>query len=497
MLMAAIVIAFHAFQWVALLFFVVVNGGYIPLNVLTFLTLPRYLRTRVLADLPQQHTDLDPPVSLILTAFNEEAVIVDSVRSLLQLDYPEFEIIVVNDGSKDATLDLLIREFALVEFPEAFRPRVRHKPVRRIYQSRTYPELRVVDKENGGRKSDASNAGLNAARFPLVCPLDADSVLQRDSIRRLVRPFLENPHTVAVGGIVRLLNGCEVSGGYIRSVGLPSSPMALIQIVEYLRAFLFGRIGWAAIDALPLISGAFGLFHKETIIALGGYDHETLAEDMELVLRLHSHFRLQGKPYSVTFVPDPVCWTEAPEDLKTLRNQRIRWHRGLLECMSIHRALLFNPKAGLLGMLTMPFLLFCEGVGPLIEVAGYAIMIIGFAFGLIEWSGFLAFMAVALGLGIVLTMTSLLLEVIVYDTYPRLRQILALMLAAVAENFGYRQLTAIWRVQGIWRWLCGSDASWGRMERSAAWHSQPQAKAQGPDGPGTRPEPAIPTRMAS
>jgi len=497
MLMAMTVFAFNVFQWLALAFFVIVNGGYILLNLLTFITLPPYLRRRVLADLPQRHTDLDPPVSLILPAFNEEAAIVDSVRSLLQLDYPEFEIIVVNDGSKDATLDLLVREFDLVAFPEAFRPRVAHRPVRSIYQSRTYPELRVVDKENGGRKSDASNAGLNAARYPLVCPVDADSVLQRDSIRLLVRPFLENPDTVAVGGIVRLLNGCEVSGGYIRKVGLPASPMALIQIVEYLHAFLFGRIGWAAIDALPLISGAFGLFHKETLIALGGYDHQTLAEDMELVLRIHRHFRLQGRPYRVTFVPDPVCWTEAPEDLKTLKNQRIRWHRGLLECMSIHRALLFNPKAGLLGMVTMPFLLFCEGFGPLIEVAGYAIMISGFAFGLISWNGFLGFMAVALGLGIVLTLTSLLLEGLVYDTYPRLRQVFALMLAAVMENFGYRQLTAIWRVQGIWRWLRGSDSNWGRMERKAAWQSEPQARTQNPAAPGKGSEPAIPTRLAS
>jgi len=471
MLTGSAILLFKAFQWLALFFFIGLNGGYILLNVLTFFTLPPYVRRRVLSDLPEPHSGFEPPVSLILTAFNEESVIVGSVRSLLQLDYPEYEIIVVNDGSTDRTLEVLSEEFDLVVFPEAFRPRVAHKPVRTIYQSRLYPELRVVDKENGGRKSDAANAGINAARFPLVCPLDADSVLQRDSIRLLVRPFLEDSRTVATGGIVRILNGCEVSGGFLTRVGMPRNPLALVQIVEYLRAFLFGRIGWSAIDALPLISGAFGLFHKETLVALGGYRHDTLAEDMELVLRIHRHFRLQGKPYRVTFVPDPVCWTEAPEDLRTLRNQRIRWHRGLLECMSIHRELIFHPKARTLGWFTMPFLLVFEGIGPLVEVLGYGIMILGFALGLISFSGFMAFMLVALGLGIVLTLTSVLLEEASYDTYPRVGQILTLILTAVAENMGYRQLTAVWRVQGMWRWLRNADSSWGKMARTGTWQA--------------------------
>ena len=496
MLTEIAITAFDSFQWLALIFFVGLNGGYILLNIATFFTLPPYVRRSVLSDLPQPCNGYEPPVSLILTAYNEEAVIVSSVRSLLQIEYPEYEIIVVNDGSTDNTLELLRREFDLVDFPATFRPRVKHAPVRAIYQSRTYPELRVVDKQNGGRKSDASNAGINAARFPLVCPLDADSVVERDAIRRLAQPFVEDPHMVATGGIVRILNGCEVSGGFIKNVRLPRHPLALVQIVEYLRAFLFGRIGWSAVDALPLISGAFGLFHKETLIELGGYRHDTLAEDMELVLRLHSHFRLSGKPYRVAFVPDPVCWTEAPEDLRTLRNQRIRWHRGLLECMVIHRRLLFNPKARLLGFLTMPFLLIFEGLGPIVEVLGYAVMFMGFALGLLSPSGFFAFMAVALGLGITLTLTSLLLEEMSYDTYPSTRQVLALIAAAVLENFGYRQLTAIWRVRATLMWMRGADASWGRMARTASWNDSPrsiEASARETIGPEA---PAV-TRLAS
>jgi len=477
MLSAAAVFLFELFQWLALLFFVGINSGYIVLNILTFITLPPYVRRHVLSGLPQPHSGFEPPVSLVVTAYNEELVIVDSVRSLLQIDYPEFEVVVVNDGSTDGTLDVLTREFDLIRFPEAFRPRTQHRPVRAIYQSRLHPQLRVVDKENGGRKSDAANAGINAARFPLVSALDADCVLQRDSIRLMVQPFLDDPRTVASGGVVRILNGCEVSGGFIKRVGVPRNLLALIQTIEYMRAFLFGRIGWNAMDALPLISGAFGMFHKETLIELGGYRHDALGEDMDLVLRIHRHFRLKRRPYRVTFVPDPVCWTEAPENLRTLRSQRIRWHRGLLECMAVHRELFFHPRAGFLGFFTMPFLLVFEGVGPLIELAGYGVMIAGFAFGLISLDGFLAFMAVALGLGLALTLTALLLEEVSYDTYPKLGQILALMGAAVVENFGYRQLTAVWRVRAIWRWFHGADANWGRMARTAKWQSPAEPPA--------------------
>lgn len=488
--------AFGLFQWVALIFFVGLNSGYILLNVATFFTLPPYMKRRVLSGLPQPHNEFEPPVSLILTAYNEEAVIIDSVRSLLQIDYSQFEIIVVNDGSKDSTLEVLTREFDLIEIPAAFRPRVQHKPIKGIYQSRSYPELRVVDKFNGGRKSDASNAGINAARYPLVSALDADTVLERDSIRRLARPFMEDSLTIATGGVVRILNGCGLSGGFITSVNLPRHPIALFQIVEYLRAFLFGRIGWQAFDALPLISGAFGLFHKETLIAHGGFRHDVLGEDMELVLRLHSEYRLKGRPYRITFVPDPVCWTEAPEDLKTLRNQRIRWQRGLLECMSIHRRLIFNPRARFLGFVTMPFLLVFEGLGPVVEVMGYGMMILGFATGMISTNGFLAFLAVAIGLGVALTLTSVLLEEMSFDTYPDLRQVLVLMGAAVAENFGYRQLTAWWRVQATWLWWRDADASWGPMTRKSASNDTVN-RLPGPESQTAPRTEAIPTRMAS
>lgn len=461
--------AFVAFQWLALLYFVGVSAGYILLNVITFFTLPRHMQRRVLLDLPQPHNDFEPPVSLIVAAYNEESVITASVRSLLQLDYSEFEVIVVNDGSKDGTLRVLQREFDLVPFPEAFRRRLEHQPVRGVYQSRLYPELRVLDKVNGGCKSDAINAGINAARFPLVTPLDADTILQRDSIRMLVQPFLEDPKTLASGGIVRIANGCEVTQGLLTRVGLPRNPLALFQVVEYLRAFLFGRIGWSAMNALPLISGAFGLFHRESLIKLGGYRHDTLGEDMELVLRMHRHYRLSGLPYRVTFVPDPVCWTEAPTDLRTLRNQRIRWQRGLMESMLMNRRLFFHWRSGALGWLAMPFLFLFEGFGPIMEVGGYVIVTVGMLIGVVSPAGFLAFTSVAVGLGIVLTLTSLLLEQASFNTYPKPASLLRLVGVAFVENLGYRQLTAVWRLQGLWRWARKSESSWGSMARTASW----------------------------
>ncbi len=461
--------AFEAVQWVFLLYFAGINGGYILLNLLTFLSLPRIMQRRVLVSLPRPYTEFEPPISLVVAAYDEEAVIVSSIRSLLQIDYPQFEIVVVNDGSKDGTLRALIDEFDLIEFPEAFRQRLPHSPVRAIYRSKRYPELRVVDKENGGAKADAVNAGVNAARFPLVCPLDADTILQRDSIRLLVQPFLEDPTTVAVGGIVRLANGCEVAGGFLGRVGLPRNPLVLFQVVEYLRAFLFGRLGWIMIDALPLISGAFGLFHKETVIKVGGYNRACLGEDMDLVLRMHRHFRLAGIPYRITFSADPICWTEAPEDLRTLRNQRVRWQHGLLQCMSLYRDLLFHRKSGWLGWLALPFVFFFEGLGPLIEVFGFIIIVAGFAAGWMAPDGFLVIMAVAIGLGTVLSLTSLLLDEIAFHTYPRMRHVLVLILAALFENLGYRQLLAWWRVVGLWRWMRGKEIGWGAMVRTGSW----------------------------
>ena len=332
--------------WFVLCYFILLNGGYLVLNMLSLRTLHRKGQEEMLDDLPRVYSGLEPPVSILVPAYNEEATIAASVRSMLQLTYSEYEVLVVNDGSKDNTLDVLKREFGLLPFPEAYRRRIPTKDIRQIYRSMRFPNLRVIDKDNGG-KADSLNAGINASRYPLVCGVDADSILQRDSLEKVTEPFLRDPTVVATGGTIRVANGCEVTGGFLTKVGLPRNVWALFQVVEYLRAFLFGRLGWSSVNGMLIISGAFGVFRKDTVIMAGGYRPDTIGEDMELIVRMHRLLRAKRQPYRVEFVPDPVCWTEAPEDYRTLKNQRIRWQRGLAESLSANWGLMFSKNGGL------------------------------------------------------------------------------------------------------------------------------------------------------
>lgn len=452
-------------QWLFLIYFILLNGSYIVLNLLSLVSLRSYIDRHSLDHLPYSFTGFNPPISLLVPAYNEEATITASLRSLLQLDYPEFEIVVINDGSRDGTLAELTREFSLLPFPEAFWRRVPCQEVHGIYRSTLHPNLRVIDKLNGG-KADALNAGINASRYPLFCAVDADSILQRDSLSKVVQPFLEDPLTIATGGTIRIVNGCEISGGFLVNVGLPKNMLARFQIVEYLRAFLFGRLGWSPVNAVLIVSGAFGLFRKNEVIDAGGYRADTVGEDMELIVRLHRINRLRGTRYRITYVPDPICWTEAPESLKVLRSQRIRWQRGLAESLTMNWQLLCNRRSGAVGWLAFPFFVLFEFLGPFIEVGGYALTIAGTIVGVFSWNVFLTFMFVALSFGILLSVTALLLEELSFRLYPKPAQVAWLFVAAVAENFGYRQLVALWRLQGLLQWVVGAKQHWGEMVRS-------------------------------
>ncbi|MFN0139381.1 MAG: glycosyltransferase family 2 protein [Pyrinomonadaceae bacterium] len=465
-------------EWFFLLYFVALNGTYMVLTAISMVVLPRFIRKRTIHRLPDPQSGFEPPISLIVTAYNEEAVIVPTVRALLQLDYPEFEILVVNDGSKDETLKVLTAEFDLTELPVAFRKRVEHKPVRVVFQSKKYPNLRVIDKENGGSKADACNAGINGARYGLFMPLDADTILNRDCVTLMVQPFLYNPDTVGVGGNVRILNGCSVKSGHLTEIGLPKSWLALFQVLEYNRAFLTSRVGWNQLNSLPLISGAFGLFSKEAVIKVGGYSHKSLGEDMDLVLRLHRHFRLNKIPYRLDYVADPVCWTEAPETFGVLKKQRVRWQRGLFDCLWENRKLLFHPRAGGVGWLSFPFLLFLEGISPLIEVAGLCFFVFCYATGLINYEGALAFLLLSFGTGFFLSIGAILLEETAFRTYPAKKDLLKMVAGAFVENFGFRQMMSIWRLEGIVKWILRTKSTWGTMTRKASWSdSEPATKS--------------------
>lgn len=412
----------------------------------------------------QRYGDRVPPIAILAPAFNEEVTIVESVNSLLALHYPDVEVIVINDGSSDDTLQQVISQFGLEPVDRYFDRTVAHAPIRGLYASPRIPALLVIDKENGG-KSDALNAGINVARSPLFCSIDADSILESDALLRAVGPFVDNPdEVVAVGGTIRLANGCTVESGRVTGVRLPRNFLALVQIVEYLRAFLMARLALSRMQALTVISGAFGLFRRRVALEVGGYSHGTVGEDMELVVKLHRHMRDGNKPYRIEFIPDPVCWTEAPEDIRVLGRQRARWQRGSLETFARHRDMLFNPRYGRIGFLGFGQILIVDVLGPVIELLGYVLVPLLWAVGLLSIDYLLAYLAITFTFGIFVSVATLILEEVELRRFPRARDLAILTLVAIAENFGYRQVSNFWRLRGLWQFL-RKQQGWGQMTR--------------------------------
>lgn len=461
----------HAILWIFFIFMVVTAGVYLMLNIIAYNSLIKYMQVRRDED-DIQLSGYEPPISIIIPAYNEAQTIVSSVRSLLQLYYSRFELIIVNDGSSDETLDVLKKEFNLVPFPEACRIRLQTQETRQVYISRDKHNLRVIDKVNGG-KSDALNAGINISRCPLFCCVDADSILERFSLLRAVQPFIEDPATIACGGTVRIANGCVVRGGHIVEKGIPHHPLAVFQLVEYLRSFLFGRIGWSRLDALLIISGAFGILKKEAVIRAGGYNTQTVGEDMELIVRLHRVFSAERIPYRITFIPDPVCWTEVPESLGMFASQRSRWHRGLSESLWLNRKLLFAGNSGKAGWLAYPFFVIFEWLSPFVEMGGYIFTAYLFLAGKVSLAIALLFFCFAVFLSVMLSTIALLLDEITFRGISRLRYLPLLFLYSCLECFGYRQINACFKIQGTLWWLAGGKGTWGTMIRKGKWqHKQ-------------------------
>src|SRR3954466_15573752 len=390
-------------QFGVLLYFLAVNGWYLILRVSSLLELRRHML--LIAD-ESRHlllsSTLSPTISILAPAYNEEATIETSLRALLALQYPSLEIIVISDGSKDRTVQVLIEKFDLVPVKTIYEQRIKTKPVRTLYRSSTYSSPVVVDKENGG-KADALNVGLSSARGALVCAMDADTLIEADGLQRMVRPFLYATDVVATGGTIRVVNGSEVKFGRVVKTAVPTHMLAGVQVVEYLRAFLFGRLGWNRLGGNIIISGAFGLFQREAVVNAGGYLHDTVGEDMELVLRLKRLSYERGGPGKIAFVPDPVAWTEVPESPGSLGRQRDRWHRGLADVLWRHRRMMFNPRYGVTGLFVFPYYVFVELLAPVVEVIGLATLALGLAFGMLDWHFAALFYLTAYGLGTALT----------------------------------------------------------------------------------------------
>jgi cellulose synthase/poly-beta-1,6-N-acetylglucosamine synthase-like glycosyltransferase len=455
-------------EWLFLGFFAAINTAYLTQNLLAVRSIRRYVKASSIDDHDPAYSTVHLPISLVVPAYNESRSIVTSIKALLQLEYPDFEVVVVNDGSTDDTLAKLIEAFQLYPYPEAYRLQVPCRPVKTTYRSRRYRNLRVVDKENGGSKADASNAGINVCRYPLVTIVDADGVLQRDSLTRAVRPFLARPETVAAGGAVRIANGCRVRDGFLEEVGLPRNPLALVQVIEYLRAFLFGRMGWEPIGAVLIVSGAFGIFRRTTLIEVGGFDPQAVGEDMELIVRIHRKMKQAGRRYHIGFIPDPVCWTDAPESLKDLGSQRTRWHHGLAQALMLNKWLLLNPHGGPVSWLAIPFYVLFELLGPVIEAVGLVFFILTAALGHIAWSEAGVFILLSLSLGLLLSVSAIMLDEFSFPVYRKPRDLALLYAAAILENFGYRQLTVWWRLKGFFRWALRRQHRWETITRSAS-----------------------------
>ncbi|BCB05614.1 glycosyltransferase family 2 protein [Bacillus sp. KH172YL63] len=450
--------------WFVLIYMIIVISFY---TILLFISLFQLRKTYELDEWePYEellHLSQTKPVSILVPAYNESVGIMATVRSLLSIEYPEYEIIIINDGSTDDSLEKLIETFQLRKLKWVVRQQLETKQIRAVYQSKLYSNLIVIDKENGG-KADALNAGINVSNYPYFCSIDGDSVLERTAFLKVMKPIIESDgEVIASGGSIRIANGCDIESGEIIKVGLSRSPLVIMQVIEYLRAFLMGRIGLSRHNLLLIVSGAFGVFSKRWVVDAGGYSH-TVGEDMELVVRLHRYVKEQKADKKIVYVPDPVSWTEAPESMKFLRRQRSRWHRGLFESLWIHRRLLFNPKYGSIGLVSMPYFLIIEFLGPLVELTGYIVMILSLFLGGVYLEFAILLFLLSIIYGSILSMAAVLLEEWSIRKYPKVSDIVRLFFYSLTETLWYRPLTVLWRCEGILDVL-RKKRGWGEMTR--------------------------------
>ncbi len=454
----------QSIEFAVLVYFVFVNGLLIGQLLLTWLDLRRERLQTWLSDPAHlRGSELAPRISVIAPAYCEAATIAQSTKALLALGYPQLEVVVVNDGSPDGTLAELEREFGLEPVTPIYRRTIATAPVRAVFRSHEAPALVVVDKWGGG-KADALNVGLCVATGELVCAIDADTIIDPDALVKMVRPFLDRDDVVAAGGTIRPVNGCRVVDGRVVDIAVPRHPLAALQAVEYLRAFLPGRVGWNRLGGNLIISGAFGLFRRDAMLAVGGYEDETVGEDMELIAALRRHGHETNGPRRVEFVPEPVAWTEVPESLRTLGRQRDRWHRGLADVLWRHHATVLRRRYGALGLIAMPYFILIELLAPVIEAAGLLLLLLSFLFLGFNEQFALLFLLVAYGLGLLITTATILTDELTLRSFGRSRQTFRLLVWALIEPLGFRQLTVLWRLRGLISWLRG-DRQWGQMTR--------------------------------
>lgn len=455
--------AILAFTTFLVIYFIVVNLTY---TSFIFVTL-KYMYDSVftfskISDKALFSDDSYTPISIIVPAYNEEPTIVANIHSLLSLHYPEYEIIVVNDGSTDNTFQKIQESFNLVKLQTPLNMNLKHKEIKTLYISADYPNLMFVDKVNGG-KADALNAGINISNYPIFCSIDADSLLEHDSLLRGVKSMVEDNQVIAAGGVIRVLNGCETEDGTVTKIKRPPTIIESLQTVEYIRGFLPGRTAWNMFgQSLLIISGAFGLFKKDVVIKMGGF-RETVGEDMDLILRIHKQCKNEKIKYKVLFIPAPVCFTQVPSDMSSLLQQRNRWHRGLIESLMYNKEMFFNPKYGAIGCFAIPYFLFIEVLGPIFEFVGYITVVLFFLLGYLSIEFAIMFFVVAVLWSISINIGSILLDNLFFRSYRDTKSVLILCLFSIFEMFGYRQLMVMERVFATFEY---KRKGWGHFQRS-------------------------------
>lgn len=456
------------FNYLILLFAVSVMVSYLVLAFISASALKSYLKENRFVNYKALLTLNDAPsVSLIAPAYNEGRTIRENVHSLLSINYNNYNVIVVNDGSKDDSMEVLTKEFSLVPSNKSYQPAIPTKDVRGIYISSnpSFAKLIVVDKENGG-KADALNVGINISENPFIVCIDVDCIMDKDVLLKLSKPFLEKSEKriIATGGVVRIANSCVVKGGKLISVKAPDNMLARIQVLEYLRAFILGRMAWAKMDGLLLISGAFGMFDREIALACGGYNTNTVGEDMELVVRMRRYMIERNEEHTVQFIPDPLCWTEAPEDYKILIKQRSRWTRGTYETLYLHRKICLNPKYKILGLLSYPYWAIYEFWAPLIEFTGLLITILFVILGILNWKFFLLLLLFVYIFAVLFSMMALYAEETTFKRYNTFKDLRKLVIAAFLEPFVFHPVVVYAALKGNWQKLKG-QGGWGEMTR--------------------------------
>jgi cellulose synthase/poly-beta-1,6-N-acetylglucosamine synthase-like glycosyltransferase len=415
------------------------------------------------------NSKLTPGISVIAPAFNEALTIIENVHSLLNLNYPKYEVIIINDGSTDDTLEKMIREFDLAEVDFAYNERLKTKPVKRIFRSTNpaYSKLVVVDKVNGKAKADASNAGINVSSFDHFICTDVDSILDRDTIMKLVKPVMEQgkKRVIATGATLRMANSCIIEQGYMQRVVVPKKLLPRFQEIEYIRSFVMGKMGWSVINCVPNVSGGLGLFDKEIAINAGGYDPQSFGEDMELVIRMMTYCINYKIKYAIEYIPVTLCWTEGPATLKVYGRQRSRWARGLAQLMFTHRKLLFNPQYGRLGMIVMPYNFVFELLAPIVEALGIIYYIVIIILAMVNWEYAIVLLVFVYTYAIMISTLSILWDQLTHHTYKTWREIVVLCATAFFEMIIYHPLIVFFSMKGYYNFLANRKHTWGNMQR--------------------------------